>query len=106
MSDGSSMAFFRRPNNNSFPCEGTSFDSNGGLREMRRLTGLLLRSSLLLTLLPVPLRDTRRAIGITRRADSLASPGATILMEEISRRCPVLLASIDGKKAAASRRAR
>jgi LysR family transcriptional regulator of gallate degradation len=57
-----------------------------------------------LTLLPVPLRDTRRVIGITRRADSLASPGATILMEEIARRCPVLLASIDRKKAAAASR--
>jgi LysR family transcriptional regulator, regulator for genes of the gallate degradation pathway len=61
----------------------------------------------LLALLPIPLRDTRRVIGITRRTDSMASPGATILMEEIVRRSPVLLASIDGKKAAvASRRAR
>jgi LysR family transcriptional regulator of gallate degradation len=61
----------------------------------------------LLTLLPVPLRDTRRVIGITRRTDSLASPGATILMEEIGRRCPALLASRERKKAAAvSRRAR
>jgi LysR family transcriptional regulator of gallate degradation len=61
----------------------------------------------LLTLLPVPLRDTRRVIGITRRTDSLASPGATILMEEIARRCPVLLASIDRKKGVVgSRRAR
>jgi LysR family transcriptional regulator, regulator for genes of the gallate degradation pathway len=41
----------------------------------------------LLTLLPVPLHDTRRVIGITRRTDSLPSPGATILMEEIARRC-------------------
>jgi LysR family transcriptional regulator of gallate degradation len=61
----------------------------------------------LLTLLPIPLHDTRRMIGITRRTDSLASPGAKILMEEIARRSPVLLASIDRKKgAAASRRAR
>jgi LysR family transcriptional regulator, regulator for genes of the gallate degradation pathway len=61
----------------------------------------------LLTLLPVPFHDTRRVIGITRRTDSLASPGATILMEEIARRCPVLLAAIDPKNAAASsRRAR
>jgi LysR family transcriptional regulator of gallate degradation len=61
----------------------------------------------LLILLPVPLRDTRRVIGITRRTDSLASPGATILMEEIARRCPVLVASIDRKKRAVrSRRAR
>ena len=49
----------------------------------------------LLTLLPVPLPDTRRVIGITRRTDSLASPGAKILMEEIARRCPAVLASID-----------
>src|SRR5207253_5412652 len=56
----------------------------------------------LLALLPIPLHDTRRVIGITRRADSLASPGATILMQEIARRCPVLLASNDSKKAAAA----
>ncbi|MDQ2962652.1 MAG: LysR family transcriptional regulator [Pseudomonadota bacterium] len=49
----------------------------------------------LLTALPVPLPDTRRVIGITRRTDSLASPGAKILMEEIARRCPALLASIN-----------
>ena len=60
----------------------------------------------LLTLLPLALRDTRRVIGITRRTDSLASPGATILMEEIARRCPVVLSSIDGKKAVATRVAR
>ena len=61
----------------------------------------------LLTLLPVPLHDTRRAIGITRRTDSLASPGAKILMEEIARRCPALLAPIDPKNAVvSSRRAR
>jgi LysR family transcriptional regulator of gallate degradation len=55
-------------------------------------------------LLPVPLHDTRRVIGITRRTDSLASPGANILMEEIARRCPALLASIDPKNAVVSRR--
>jgi LysR family transcriptional regulator of gallate degradation len=61
----------------------------------------------LLTLLRVPLHDTRRVIGITRRTDSLASPGAKILMEEIARRCPALLASFDPKNAAvSSRRAR
>jgi LysR family transcriptional regulator, regulator for genes of the gallate degradation pathway len=49
----------------------------------------------LLTLLPVPLLDTRRVIGITRRTDSLASPGAKILMEEIARRCPTVLAAIE-----------
>jgi len=47
----------------------------------------------MLTLLPVPLHDTQRVIGITRRSDSLASPGAKILVEEIARRCPALLAS-------------
>jgi len=60
----------------------------------------------LLTLLPVPLHDTRRVIGITRRSDSQASPGATILMEEIARRCRVLLAPIDVNEAAASSRRR
>jgi LysR family transcriptional regulator, regulator for genes of the gallate degradation pathway len=48
----------------------------------------------LLTVLPVPLSDTRRVIGITRRADSLASPGARILMDEIARRCPEVLGSV------------
>src|SRR6266568_3118931 len=52
----------------------------------------------LLTLLPVALHDTRRVIGITQRTDSLASPGAKILMEEIARRCPALLGPIDHKK--------
>jgi len=47
----------------------------------------------MLILLQVPLHDTRRVIGITRRSDSLASPGAKILVEEIARRCPALLAS-------------
>ncbi len=61
----------------------------------------------LLAILPVPLHDTRRVIGITRRTDSVASPGAKILMEEVARRCPALLAPIDPKNAAApSRRAR
>jgi LysR family transcriptional regulator of gallate degradation len=65
----------------------------------------------LLTLLPVPLRDTRRVIGITRRSDSLPSPGATVLMDEIARRCPVLLAALEHEDrvrptAAASRRAK
>jgi hypothetical protein len=41
--------------------------------------------------LPFRLADTRRVIGITRRADSLASPGAAIVMEEIARRCSALL---------------
>jgi LysR family transcriptional regulator of gallate degradation len=51
----------------------------------------------LLDLLPFPLQDTRRVIGITRRTDSLASPGAKILMEEIARLCPKLLAPIRRK---------
>ena len=46
--------------------------------------------SKLLTVLPFPLPDTRRVIGITRRADSLASPGARIVMEEITRRCATM----------------
>jgi LysR family transcriptional regulator of gallate degradation len=50
----------------------------------------------LLTPLPVPLPDTRRVIGITRRTDSLASPGAKILIEEIARRCRELLPTRDG----------
>jgi LysR family transcriptional regulator, regulator for genes of the gallate degradation pathway len=41
----------------------------------------------LLTLLPVLLRETRRVIGITRRSDSLATPGAKILIDEIAIRC-------------------
>lgn len=49
----------------------------------------------LLTMLPVPLPDTRRIIGITRRTDSIASPGAKVLMDEIARRCPAALASIE-----------
>ena len=61
----------------------------------------------LLTVLPAPLADTRRVIGITRRADSLASPGATILMEEIARRCPELLTPLDrAQETVAARRAR
>ena len=55
-----------------------------------------------LTLLPIPLRDTRRVIGVTRRTDSLASPGATILMEEIARRSPMILSPMHDKKAAAA----
>ena len=51
----------------------------------------------LLSLLPIPLSDTRRVIGITRRTDSVESPGAKILMEEIARRCPDALAA-DGTK--------
>jgi len=49
----------------------------------------------LLIVLPIALPDTRRAIGIMRRTDSLPSPGAKILMEEIARRCPAVLASTD-----------
>lgn len=49
----------------------------------------------LLTLLPFPLRDTRRVIRITRRSDSIASPGAKILIEEVRQRSPSLLAPLD-----------
>jgi len=49
----------------------------------------------LLAVLPIALHETRRPIGITRRADSLPSPGARILMDEIVRRCPDVLAAID-----------
>jgi LysR family transcriptional regulator of gallate degradation len=45
----------------------------------------------LLTVLPVPLPETRRRIGITQRVDSHPSPGATLLMAEIRRLCPVLM---------------
>jgi LysR family transcriptional regulator, regulator for genes of the gallate degradation pathway len=48
----------------------------------------------LLTQLAMALPDTRRVIGIMRRADSMASPGANILMEEIARRCAALLAPV------------
>jgi LysR family transcriptional regulator of gallate degradation len=61
----------------------------------------------LLTVLPAPLADTRRVIGITRRADSLASPGAVVLMDEIARRCPQVLAPLDQPpRPAPARRAR
>jgi LysR family transcriptional regulator of gallate degradation len=60
----------------------------------------------LLTRLAVPLPDTRRMIGITRRVDSVASPGANILMEEIGRRCAVLLAPIVDDTASVVRRRR
>jgi LysR family transcriptional regulator of gallate degradation len=47
-----------------------------------------------LAVMPIALPDTRRVIGIIRRSDSLASPGAKILMEEVARRCPALLAPL------------
>jgi LysR family transcriptional regulator of gallate degradation len=49
----------------------------------------------LLTVLPIRLPDTRRVIGITRRIDALASPGARILMDEVARRSAEALASVD-----------
>jgi LysR family transcriptional regulator of gallate degradation len=49
----------------------------------------------LLTILPIPLRDTRRVIGITSRTDSLVWPGAKLLMEEIARRTPAVLGSAE-----------
>jgi LysR family transcriptional regulator of gallate degradation len=61
----------------------------------------------LLSLLPIPLDETRRVIGITRRTDSVESPGAKILMEEITRRSPgVLSAPVTSSRPARSRRAR
>jgi LysR family transcriptional regulator of gallate degradation len=45
----------------------------------------------LLKVLPFALPDTRRVIGVTQRTDSVASPGAKILIEEIARRCPDVL---------------
>lgn len=50
----------------------------------------------LLVVLPVAFPDTRRVIGITRRADALASPGAKILMEEIVRRSRSVLVDAPG----------
>ncbi len=46
----------------------------------------------LLRVLPIPLPDTRRVIGITRRADSLVWPGAKILMDELARLSTSILA--------------
>ncbi|HEY2629443.1 MAG TPA: LysR family transcriptional regulator [Usitatibacter sp.] len=46
----------------------------------------------LLRRLPIALPETRRVIGITRRSDSLPWPGAKLLMEEIARRIPSVLA--------------
>ena len=48
----------------------------------------------LLQVLPFPLPDTRRVIGVTQRTDSVPSPGAKILIEEIARRCPDVLEAI------------
>ena len=48
----------------------------------------------LLQVLPFPLPDTRRVIGVTQRTDSVPSPGAKILIEEITRRCPDVLEPI------------
>jgi LysR family transcriptional regulator of gallate degradation len=50
----------------------------------------------LLAVLPYPLPDTRRVIGITRRTDSLPWPGARLLIEEITRRSLVLLGDGSG----------
>jgi len=44
-----------------------------------------------LRVLPIPLPETRRVIGITRRTDSLTWPGAKLLMEEITRRSSEVL---------------
>jgi LysR family transcriptional regulator of gallate degradation len=42
----------------------------------------------LLTVIPAPLPETKRQIGITRRTDSHASPAASLLMAEIRQLCP------------------
>jgi hypothetical protein len=57
-------------------------------------------------LLPIKLAETRRVIGITRRTDSVESPGAKILMDEIARRCPSVLTGATESPARALRRAR
>lgn len=56
----------------------------------------------LLALLPIPLPDTRRIIGVTRRTDDVAWPGAKLLMEEIIRRCPALLGSAEQRPTASA----
>jgi LysR family transcriptional regulator, regulator for genes of the gallate degradation pathway len=58
----------------------------------------------LLTVLPLALPDTRRQIGITRRTDDVASPGATLLMAEIARRCASVLTPVAGGSARGERR--
>jgi len=60
----------------------------------------------LMKLLPIKLAETRRVIGITRRTDSVESPGAKILMDEIARRCPSVLTGATESPARALRRAR
>lgn len=50
----------------------------------------------LLVVLPIALPDTRRVIGITRRTDGLVWPGAKLLMDEIARRTPAILAQAQG----------
>ena len=70
-----------------FCCSVTATDWPGS--DPRLWVAYELRSKLL-TVLPFPLPDTRRVIGITCRADSLASPGARIVMEEITRRCATM----------------
>lgn len=47
----------------------------------------------LLQVLPIELPDTRRGIGITRRTDGLAWPGAKLLMDEIARRSREVLSA-------------
>jgi LysR family transcriptional regulator of gallate degradation len=46
----------------------------------------------MLAVLPMALPETRRSIGVTRRTDSLASPGAQALIDALRRQCRVLLA--------------
>lgn len=56
----------------------------------------------LLRVLPFPLPDTRRMIGITCRSDSLVWPGARLLMEEIRQRYPSVLGIGDAEAAASA----
>ena len=52
----------------------------------------------LLRVLPFPLPDTRRVIGITRRTDSLLWPGARLLIDEIVLRSRALIGPLDPKR--------
>lgn len=55
----------------------------------------------LLRVLPFPLPDTRRVIGITRRTDSLLWPGARLLIDEIVLRSRALLGPLDHERGGA-----
>jgi hypothetical protein len=84
----SAVAASRRRRRNERPAGGArcprQLESRDG--DLAAPAGLQLRAGLL-QVLPFPLPDTRRVIGVTQRTDSVASPGAKILIEEIARRC-------------------